>query len=378
MKTQTRTAAGIALAAGVLAATAVPSLAQMPAAPSLRVGAGAYHEAYTFGNPDAANIKTLSLTTLPFGVRVPLMARTSVSLTGSYAAGSMVQADGSEINLSGLTDTELSLAVPFGTGAFSTTVTGIVALPTGHATHSPAEARVAGVIAADLLPFRISNWGSGAGAGMNVAAVRAFNGGSFGLSAGYLVGREFEPSQADQFTYRPGNQLQVRAALDRQVGAAGKITASLLFQQYSEDVRDGTNLFQAGNRYQAIGSYAFAVGGGSSGILYAGGLHRDQGTLLIDPDRGIPSQNLLLAGAGLRMPMGGGVLLPSVDARLFRSADGVGQGYLTGVGASWERRAGTVMLTPTLRARFGSVLVREGSESGLVGSDVGLAVRFGR
>ena len=378
MKMQTRTAAGIVLAAGVLAVTSVPSSAQTPVAPPFRLGAGAYHEVYTFGNPDATNIKTLSLTTLPFGVRVPLVARSSISINGSYAAGSIVQADESEITLSGLTDTELSLAVPFGTRTFSATVTGILVLPTGHATHSPAEATVAGVIAADLLPFRISHWGSGAGAGMNIGAVRAFNRGSVGLSAGYLVGREFEPSQADRFTYRPGNQLQVRAAVDHRVGSAGKVTASLLFEQYSEDVREGTNLFQAGNRYQAVGSYAFAVGRRASGVLYAGGLHREQGTLLLDPGTAMPSQNLLLAGAGLRMPLGGGVLLPSVDTRLFRSADGVGQGHLTGVGASWERRAGSVTLMPNLRARFGNVLVREGSESGLLGSDVGLAVRFGR
>ena len=78
------------------------------------------------------------------------------------------------------------------------------------------------------------------------------------------------------------------------------------------------------------------------------------------------------------MPMGRAVFLPGVDARVFRSADGVGQGYATGAGAAMELPLGGITLVPWVRGRFGNVIAREDAESGFSGWDVGLTLRFGR
>ena len=83
-------------------------------------------------------------------------------------------------------------------------------------------------------------------------------------------------------------------------------------------------------------------------------------------------------GGMLRRGMASGFLTPRVDVRVFRSEDGVGQGYVAGVGAAYEVRAGSVTLAPSVTGRIGQVTVREGQESGITGFEAGLTLRFGR
>src|SRR5690606_2748252 len=113
------------------------------------------------------------------------------------------------------------------------------------------EARVAALIASELLPFRFTNWGMGGAAGLAVNLARPVGSGNVGFGVGYLAAREFEPVRdAQSFTYRPGNRLQVRLAADRNVANAGKLSLSLAFERHEEDRAAGVNLYRPGNRYQ--------------------------------------------------------------------------------------------------------------------------------
>jgi hypothetical protein len=67
--------------------------------------------------------------------------------------------------------------------------------------------------------------------------------------------------------------------------------------------------------------------------------------------------------------------MPSVDARIFRSDDGVGQGYLSGLGASAEIPLAAAVLIPSVRARFGTLVMLEDEESGISGFELGLTIR---
>jgi hypothetical protein len=345
-------------------------------------GAGVALEVYRFGSPEVTGFRQVSLMTLPWGIRSPLAGPLSLELRGAYAVGTAKRPEGQDISLSGFTDTEMRLSVGYDARDWVTTANAVVLLPTGKSTHTAEEAVVAGVVAADLLPFRVVNWGTGGAAGGTLGVVRARNGGSLGFSAAFLAAREFEPvedvSGSPIFAYRPGDQVQLRAAVDQNVGGTGKITVTLSFQHHRDDRIDGANLYRAGNRYQALGSYAFAAGSRSSAIVYGGLHHRDQGTALAEPTREIPAQNLVLAGGGLRIPFGGGVFLPSIDTRLFLTADGVGEGHLTGAGLSFELPlADDFTAIPSARLRYGRLDVREGLESDITGADVGLSIRWG-
>lgn len=345
-----------------------------------QTGTGVTYEFYSFATPEAIGIQELRLLTLPVAARANLFGNSAVTVSGAYASGTLVAPDGAETTVEGLTDTYVTLDVPVSRDLL--VLSAIVALPTGKATLGLEEAQAAGAFAADLLPFRVTSWGSGGAAGMAATLSHAAGGFGLGVSAGYSAAQEFTPLAEDERAYRPGNEMTFRVAIDRTIGRSGKASLKLGAQRYGDDHLGGSNLYRSGDRYSAVGSYAFAAGGRSSGAVYGGVLHRTEGSYL-DGSAGfgsgedLPSQDLVLLGAGLRLPVGSGTLSPSVDGRIFRSSDGVGQGYVTGVGAAYQVPVGAVRVGPSVRGRFGKVIARENAESGITGLDAGLLVQFG-
>ncbi len=341
-------------------------------------GGGLFVETYRFADPDAAGVESLTLFTVPVAFRGPLGRVVSVEMAGAYARGTLTRPDGSEAALSGLTDTQVTLSATVVPDRVVLSAIGV--LPTGRQKHTDGEAEVAGAISADLLPFRVSNWSTGGGIGLASAIAHSTGAVGMGVSAAYVVGREFDLLDAEDFAYRPGDQLSVRAVVDFAVGTAGKLSTQVAFQRASEDRVNGSNLYRPGSRVHVMASYTFRAGTGGSGILYSGLLHRAAGAYLLESARDAPSEDLLLAGGGVRLPLRGTRLLlqPSVDLRIVRRADGTGQGYLVGAGAALEWRRPTVTVLPSVRARFGKGLVREDVQSGFTGLDLGFIVRFGR
>jgi hypothetical protein len=68
------------------------------------------------------------------------------------------------------------------------------------------------------------------------------------------------------------------------------------------------------------------------------------------------------------------VFVPSLDVRVLGSPNGVEQGGAVSAGAGIEVPAGSVLATPTVRARFGRLTVRAEQASAFQGFEVGLAV----
>ncbi len=358
--------------AGALAAQELGS--GQPGSP-LAGGGGPVLQAFRFGDAEAVGIESLTLLTVPVVAGVPLGDRLRAEVHGGWARGSMERADGVDVQVDGLIDTELRLGADLVPG--SVRLTGQLVVPTGVDSHSEDELALAGAVAADLLPFRISHWSSGGGGGLSLSAVHSFGATALGMDVGYQRAGEFQPTAAEPAAvYRPGDAVLLTAALDQAVSATAKLTLRLDARRYGEDALDGENLFRSGNRVGATAVYSFARGAASSGVAYAGYRHRSAGTFLVDLAPR-PSQGAFLAGAGLRTPVGGGVLTPSADVRVLRREDGRGQGYATSVGAAGEWATGGVTLMPGARLRFGSVLVQEELESGFVGFDLSLQLRRG-
>jgi hypothetical protein len=365
-----RTRAGLAAAAVALAAPAATQTL-----PGTTVATGASFEAYYFENEDATGLKGIVLATMPFAARVALPARFSMELSGAYARGEVIERDDGRSTLEGFTDTQLRLSRVFGRDRL--TVSLIAAIPTGHATHDEEEARVADAVSADLLPFRVSNWGTGGGLGLSAAyAIRA-GGFGLGLAAGHLFAGEFEPfaDTEAELRYRPGDETTVRVALDRTVSRSGKVSLQTTWQHYAEDQLSDDNLYRAGDRLQLLAAYQTGLGR-STGVVYAGMLHRENGTSLDATAPGSPVQDLWLGGGGLRMALGRVMFTPSVEGRVFRSEDGTGQGWYTGAGAGFEVPVGRLVLVPTVRGRFGNVVAAEDAETGLSGGEASLMLRL--
>lgn len=343
-------------------------------APDVHAGAGFGFETYRFADAARIGTRSLSLLVTPVAARVPVFGSSSIEIGGAFARGALARSDGSETVLTGLMDTDLRLRIPLAGG--NATVQGIVSLPTGKATHTLEEAEIAGAIASDLLPTRISQWGAGGGAGMGLTLAHTLGGFAVGAGASYMVAREFEPLELDAFAYRPGNTLALHLAADRNVGLAGKATVLLSMEHHEEDALNGANLYRAGRRYRMIASYAFAAGARASAVLYAGGQHRDRGRSAVDLVLDVPAQDLVLLGGGMRVPLGRATFTPNLDARLLRSADGTGQGHVTTAGAALEIPLNaSLVAVPSLRARVGNLVLRAGEESAITGLDFGLMLR---
>jgi hypothetical protein len=366
--------------------SALTTLAAVPSSSSAQgigqaitgLQAGASFETYRFGDADAVGIESVTLITLPFGAGARLGSNVGVSVRGAWARGSMQLAGGGDSSIDGLTDTEVRAT--YTAGNDRVTFSAVALLPTGRDRLTGAEIDVAGVVAADVLPFRISNWGSGGGFGGSVAFAAPVGAFGAGLSAGYVLTRDFEPVEiTPTYVYRPGNQLHVTAALDRSIGSTGKFGLRASFLSYDADRIDDVNLYSAGNRIEATASYAFATGSRSSAIVWAGVHHRGEGAQE-DPATSItvaPASDIIYGGTAIRIPFGRGVIQPGVDVRLVSGSDDVSRGYIATAGASAELPAGSVTIAPTVRGRFGSVESADAPSSGVAGADIGLVIRFG-
>lgn len=365
--------AGLLLGLGLCVGPAAGSAQN--AAFGVSAGGGVEFQLYRFSDEDVVALRSVSLLSVPLAARLSLFGGLELDVSGAFARGELERPDGTKTELSGLTDTRLRL----GTDALldqRLSLGAIAVLPTGTDSFSGEEAALAGILAADLLPFSISSWGSGGGLGAEAAFIHTTGFGNVSVGGAFVVPGEFDALEGETFRYRPGAILQVQAGADRDVGSASRLSVQAAFQRYGEDQLEGQNLFRSGNRIQLVGSYAFPVGGAGSSIAYGGYLHRTQGTYLASLDTR-PSQGLFYAGIGLRQPWAGSVLAPSAEVRILRREGGEDQGLLAGVGTSLEVRAGGMLVVPSARLRFGRALIREGSSSTFLGFDAGLGLRMG-
>jgi hypothetical protein len=332
-------------------------------------------ETYRFSAAGDVGLESVTLFTTHFAAGT-VAGPARLSVRGAWARGTVALPDG-DAELSGLVDTELRVDWDVLPDELTLTARGF--LPTGVATLDPEQSVVASVLSSDLLPFRVSSLGTGGGVFLEGAASHRFGGLGAGISLGWGRSGELEPLEGESVVYRPGSQWSARVALDGELGPAVKGSVRLGFRRYGDDTMDGRNLFQPGNRLEGLVSVGFPTVRGGSAAVYAGLFHRENGTALLETLADAPSQDLLLAGAVWRVALGGTWIQPRADARLFRSEDGVGQGFQLGVGSSAEIEVGSeVTLVPVLIARIGNVEVREGLSSGFTGAELGVSVRFGR
>jgi hypothetical protein len=346
-----------ALACAGASLSAHPAAAQagwsLPGSLRLMAATGLEYQRYTFSEPSVLGAHSISVYAIPLDAAVPLVGRSRLEFHGAYASGTLTRGDGTETTLSGLTDSQLRIALPVGNDRMGATLQAVALLPTGRETLTNQEADLAGILASDLLSFPIVDWGSGGAVGLDLSGARAVGRGSIGLGASYLVARQYQP--LSEFHYRPGNQMRLQLAADQNVGPASKLTLALQYEHFDTDERDGTNLYRAGDRYQAMGSFAFAVGSASSVILYAGGIERGAGAALVDGVPVYPRQQLLLVGSGGRVRAGRVTLVPRVDFRRVNASGDLPDGYIPSAGGSVELPLGPVVLSAGARGQFGKV-----------------------
>lgn len=368
------TAACAALLAALTVAAPTPASAQAPSG-GTGIGSGITFQYIGFDNPATARFDNVSLLTVPLAGRASLGERVTLEVGGHWARGHLERADGSSTTIAGLTDATLSASLELGDGA--ATITGIARVPTGETGYTLRELDVVGVVASDLFPFRISSWGTGGGFGVRAATTRPLGSADATLSVGYFRSGQFDPLEEQLVDYRPGDRLSARAALTFPLGQAGQLGLQGGFRSFADDELQGQDVFESGNRYDALATWSFPVGS-DAGFLYGGYQRRSEGRRLQlqEPTAG---QDLLLAGAGLRMQVAGIRLRPSVDGRLVEREDGRSEGWGLRAGARAELPVGEATVLPLVRGHVGNVSVdpRPGVDSAFLGFEVGATVRLG-
>ena len=369
-------------AAALLAATLAS-----PSAGQTTVGLEASFKGYSFDEglgPDAAQ-----LFMVPLAVRIPLSNTFQTDVFGAWARG-QIERDGATYRLSGMVDTQVKMSW---TAAPWVVLSVGVNVPTGKASHDAEQAVVAAVLAADLLGFRESSWGTGLAVTTGLATATRMGQWGVGLGASYRVANGFEPAADQSLEYEPGNEVRLRLGFDRNVGEAGKLSAGVTVQNFAEDQVDGRNLFQAGNRMMADLSYGFRLGS-QTWTLYGGDLWREKGDLFLsvvdaagkvvgDSTVTTGTQNLLSVGFAGAIPMGSIYRLrPGVDLRVQsreeQGGSSEGSGWILAAGGDFPLRLfGTYDVFPRARYTFGSIEGPDGDMHGARGGEFGLTIRFG-
>lgn len=335
---------------------------------------GVQFQGYDFD--DALGIDAANLVLVPVAYSLGIGSSLSLDLYSAYARGAVL-IDGTEFTLSGPVDTRIRANYEVTPWAV---VTLGLNLPTGAASHTSEEARVAAVLSNELLGFREASFGLGFGATTGIATATRIGRTGVGFGASYRLASEFEPSADTAFKYTPGNEMRLRVGLDRDV-AGNKLTAGITWQNFAKDQLDGRDLFQAGNRWRGDVTYSFRTGSSAAWTAYLADVWRDRGDVgLSDPEgpQTIGTQNLLIAGlAGSWNVRSTLTLQPLAEFRMLtREATG-GEGWIAGAGTSVPMRIGSLGVVPSFRIDYGQLQGNEAISQGFLGGELGLTIGFG-
>lgn len=325
---------------------------------------------------------------IPLAVRFPVGSNVTVDVYSAWAQGKVERGD-TEFTLQGVVDTRVKLSYKMSDWALFSLGVG---LPTGNSNHDAEEAVVSSVLATDLLGFREATWGTGFS--VTPAVATAIRAGEFGIgiAGAYSARGEFEPAADLDLRYQPGNESRIRVGIDRNFGNS-TFTAGLTFMTYEEDLADGQNLFQSGNRIRADATYLFRAGAGVW-TLYTADLWRENGdlTLSIVDNAGAQlgdtiittaKQNLLVAGVVGTIGVGGSYIFrPHIDFKYQsrEEPDGrdEGSGWIVAAGGDFPVRLfGGYDFFPKARVLFGSIKDPLGQATSLMGAEFTATLRWG-
>ncbi len=341
---------------------------------------------YTFDDGVGAEVANIVL----FPVAYRLQATDAVAVDVYSAVGrGQVEQDGTVFELAGLVDSRVRVSYRASEWA---NLTVALNLPSGNSSHDSEEGVVASVLSSDLLGFRETTFGIGLGMTTGIATATRVGEWGLGLGASYRMQGEFEPVADSAIGYQPGNEMRIRAGVDRAVGESGTLSAGVTWQNFSDDQVDGRNLFQAGARVSADLAYAFRAGS-TTWSMYAANVWRENGDLFLDLIDGngavvgdtiltTASQNLAIARVQGSVPVGSRYRVrPTVDLRVQdrEEVDGnaAGSGWMLGAGLDFPVRVfGFYDVFPAVQYLTGRIDGADGVRRGVRGFSGTLTVRW--
>lgn len=356
------------LAAGVLCAGIARAAAAQ--APGRRLLTGVEYRSVSFTN-SADSTKRVSEFVVPAGIVYAPSERFSIDLGTRFASATRESGNGGSTTVSGLTDTQARLVYALRPDQL---VLSLAAnLPTGKATIEGNELAVIGAIADKLIPYPVSNFGSGFSLTTGLAFALPVGGWAIGASGSFRFNGTytlFADTSAAQSQYKPGAETRIRVGADRVVGQ-GRVSLGVTYSNFSIDEYNGSQAFQPGQRYISQASWAFPFMG-SSLSLYAWDLYRSAGTDFAGATATRrETQNTMAFGAAAGLGARGR-LRPSLE---FRSqSEGASSGSLLSAGMRYTLQLGDrLTLLPAFRYDTGSITA--GSKATFSGLSASVSIR---
>jgi hypothetical protein len=348
--------------AGWLLALPVSGAAQVPVYPRSIIAGGIEARGYSFASGFASG--SIRQVSTPIGAVIPFGERLSFDIGTAYAYTVREAPDGTEGEISGLTDTQVRASYVFGQDQVVATL--VANLPTGTRTETNLpDLQAAGAISSSFLLFPVNSYTNGVSLTGGLAF--AFQSGSWnlGLSAGARVSGEYEPYAGTDVTYQPGLEGRLRLGADRLVGSSRLSLGFTVSDFGTDEFTNGS--YRPGNRLVGEATLIAPLGA-STLTAYVWDYYRtnsDDGSNTLG-DYG-NAENLLDAGVTATSPLTRSLsLLSLVEVRSW--APDAGSGFLAGAGLGLRVAAGDhFSLSAGGRLDTGSIASPSGADYDLTG-----------
>lgn len=361
----------------VIVAVVAASAAAAPGFAQTRVDAqtGIEYRSVTFGS--GLGIKSLKEIAVPLGFALPLSSRLNLD-AGTYYVSAQRQDSTSSQTITGLTDVILrgtyQLKPDVAVFTFS------VNLPTGHKTLRGDQVTVASAVATDLVPFPVSNFGSGFSVTTGLAWATPVGPWALGFAGSFRYNGAYQPLSdtsggLDTLQFRPGGEVRLRIGADRLVGQ-GRFSLGLTYSTFAND-EIGSQSRSPGTRLIPQFSWSTPLGLNNSLLLYGWDVYRN-----VDETATVNAgvkQNTIALGAMASLRSGErNALRPQFEVR--KGWQGPGglhdAGTIVGLGLRYQMAAGERMtLTPGVRFDVGSLPTSSGGSASLTGLSASLTAR---
>lgn len=356
------------LAAAALLAAALPARAQS------RVDAQAGAEFRTVSYGPGLGYSSLKEFAVPVGFAFPVGSRLSLDAGTYYVSAQLTDATGSQQTINGLTDViirgnyQLKQDVAVFTFA--------VSLPTGQKTLNGSQRQISSAMATDLIPYPVTNFGTGFSVTSGLAWATPVGPWALGLAGSFRYNASYQALADTNLTLKPGAEMRLRLGADRIVGQ-GRLSLGLTYSTFAND-EFGSQSQSPGTRLIPQFSWSTPLGLNNSLVFYGWDVYRN-----VDESAQINAgvkQNTIALGAMASLKSGArNSLRPQLELR--KGWQGPGglhnQGTLVGLALRYQMATSERMtVTPGLRLDLGSVATTQGNpDASVTGLSFSLTAR---
>lgn len=302
---------------------------------------GAEFRTVTFGA--GLGVKTISEFAVPLGFSIPVSRRIAFDVGTYFVSAKRTDEADSSTTISGLTDVVIRSAFQLKPDVAVFTLS--VNVPTGKKTLDGNQDLIARNVATDLIPFPVSNFGTGFSVTSGLALAAPVGSWALGLAGSYRLNSSYLPFEGDTTTLKPGGEVRVRVGADRIVGQ-GRVSLGLTYSTFSNDEIGGQSR-SPGSRIIPQASLSLPMGNNSLSF-YAWDVFRNYKVATT------AKENTIAAGALMAIRFGSNSFRPMIEFR-HSFKGGENNGTLFGVGARYAITGSRVSITPGFRFDFGSV-----------------------